>query len=47
MHFFTLTIRIHILSDTILKHLNCIKDEIEEISYPKFVQSILDNHIKE
>jgi hypothetical protein len=38
---------IHIISDTILKHLNCIADEIKEISYPKFVQSTLENHIKQ
>ena len=31
--------------DTILKHLNCIEDLTEEISYPEFVQSTLDNHI--
>ena len=30
----------------ILKHFNYIEDEIEEISFPQFVQSTLHNHIK-
>ncbi len=33
--------------DTILKHLNCIEGEIEEIYYLKFVQSTLDYDIKQ
>ena len=32
------------LDSNLLKHLSYIEDEIEEISYPKFVQSTLDNH---
>jgi hypothetical protein len=30
-----------------LKQLNYIEDEIEEISYPKFFQSTLYNHVKQ
>ncbi len=35
------------LDSTLLKHLNCIEDKIEEISYPNFLRSTLYNHIKQ
>jgi hypothetical protein len=35
------------LDSKLLKYFNNIEDEIEEILSPKFVQSTLDNHIKQ
>jgi hypothetical protein len=35
------------LDSKLLKHFNYIEDEIEKILFPKFVQSILENHIKQ
>jgi hypothetical protein len=33
------------LISKLLKYFNYIEDEIEDILFPKFVQSTLDNHI--
>jgi len=35
------------LDSKLLKHFNYIENEIEEILFPKFVQSTLDNNIKQ
>ena len=35
------------LDSKLLKHFNYIENEIEEILFSKFVQSTLDNHIKQ
>jgi len=35
------------LDSKLLKHFNYIEDEIEKILFPKFVQSILENHVKQ
>ncbi len=35
------------LDSKLLKYFNYIEDEIEEIFFPKFVQSTSDNHIKQ
>ena len=37
----------NIMDNNLSKHLNYIEDKLEEISFPKFVQSTLDNNIKQ
>jgi len=35
------------MDNNLPKHFNYIEDKLEEISFPKFVKSTLDNHIKQ
>ena len=35
------------MDNNLSKHFNYIEDKLEEISFPKFAQSKLDNHIKQ